>query len=196
VQQETFTEKSKQYIQNISVLSNTYLIDNEIDATQQTISLMYSGYGPSEEDLRKIKETALTFDIDTSKIDIISGTDAEILRQSTNRYISETQELEGKLNAVTSNLQNTQNTLDSIRNIPKIGENLLMEIKKLYPQINTCSYAETIIYQNSTQSSLIPMIIFTSKKTLNRTDQNKISEWVQTRVNNKDAKTIFELNKL
>ncbi len=66
---------------------------------------MYSGYGPSEEDLRKIKETALTFDIDTSKIDIISGTDAEILRQSTNRYISETQELEGKLNAVTSNLQ-------------------------------------------------------------------------------------------
>jgi hypothetical protein len=133
---------------------------------------------------------------DTSKVDIVSGTDAEMLKQSTKRYISETQELEGKLNAVTSQLQNTQNTLDSIRNIPKIGENLLMEIKKLYPQINTCSYAETIIYQNSTQSSLIPMIIFTSKKTLNRTDQNKISEWVQTRVNNKDAKTIFELNKL
>ena len=142
----------------------------------------------------KIKETALVFDLDTSKIDIISGTDAEILRQSTNRYISETQELEGKLNAANSNLKNTQNTLDSIRNIPKIGENLLMEIKKLYPQIEACSYAETIIYQDSIQSSLIPMVIFTTEKTLNRSDQDKISEWVQTRVNNNDAKTYFEFN--
>lgn len=194
VQQENFTEKSKQYIQNISALSNTYLIDNNIDANQRTISLMYSGYGPSEEDMIKIKETALVFDLDTSKIDIISGTDAEILRQSTNRYISETQELEGKLNAANSNLKNTQNTLDSIRNIPKIGENLLMEIKKLYPQIEACSYAETIIYQDSIQSSLIPMVIFTTEKTLNRSDQDKISEWVQTRVNNNDAKTYFEFN--
>lgn len=192
VQQERFTEKSKLYVQNVSALGSTYLIDSDIDANHRTISLMYSGYGPSEEEMRKVKETALTFGVDTSKINIISGTDAEILRQSTKRYMSETQELEGKLNAVNTTLQSTQNRLDSVRNLPKIGENLLMEIRKLYPQITTCSYSETIIYQDTTRSELIPMVVFSSERAMSRTDKKKISEWVQTRVNNKDAKTHFE----
>ena len=50
VQQENFSEKSKRYLHDISVLDNTYLIDSDIDVAKRTISMIYSGYGPSEED--------------------------------------------------------------------------------------------------------------------------------------------------
>lgn len=192
VQQENFSEKSKRYLHDISVLDNTYLIDSDIDVAKRTISMIYSGYGPSEEGLKTIKETALTYGIDTSKVDIVSGTDAEMLKQSTKRYISETQELEGKLNAVTSQLKNTQDSLFCVKNIPKLGESLLKEIQSLYPQIDACSYAETVTYQDTIQSARVPMVIFSSKQTLNRNDRRKISTWVQTRVNNENAKIYFE----
>ena len=58
VQQENFSEKSKRYLHDISVLDNTYLIDSDIDVAKRTISMIYSGYGPSEEGLKTIKETA------------------------------------------------------------------------------------------------------------------------------------------
>ena len=55
--------------------------------------------------MMKVKETALVFQLDTTKIVIVSGTDAEILKQSTSRYRTEAQELESKLNATTAGLQ-------------------------------------------------------------------------------------------
>ena len=132
------------------------------------------------------------FQLDTARIKIISGTDAEVLRQSTMRFRTEADELESKLNATTSTLKMTQNRLDSVQNIPAMGENLLKEITKLYPQISTCSYSETIIYADTTQTKRIPMVVFTSDRVINRTDRNKISEWVQTRLENKETKTLFE----
>lgn len=191
VQKENFTEKSRSYMQSISVLDNTYLIENKIDANQKTIELLYSGYGPSEEDMERIKETALVFQLDTAKISIFSGADAEILRQSTSRYLTETQELENKLNVTTSNLQKTQSRLDSVHNIPTMGENLLREIRKIYPQINTCSYSETIVYRDTTQSQRVPLVVFTSERNIVRQDRTKITDWVQERLNNKNAITYF-----
>lgn len=192
VQKENFNEKVNRYVQNISVLDNTYLVESDIDANQRLVSLLYSGYGPSEADLQKIKETALLFQLDTAKIKILSGTDAEVLRQSTMRFRTEAQELESKLNATASTLQQTQSRLDSVRNIPTMGENLLKEITKLYPQISTCSYSETIIYADTVQTERLPMVVFTSDKVIGRADRSKISDWVQTRLENKKAKTLFE----
>jgi uncharacterized hydrophobic protein (TIGR00271 family) len=146
VQQENFNEAANRYIQNISVLKNAYLLESNVDVNHRSIDLVYSGYGLSDEDMAKVKETALVFQLDTTKIGVISGADAEILRQSTSRYRTEAQELENKLNATTAGLQVAKSQLDSVLNIPTKGEYLLKEIRELYPQITACSYSETIFY--------------------------------------------------
>lgn len=191
VQKERFTENTNRYLQNISVLNSSYLIEAKVDENLQTISLLYSGYGPSEEELVQLKDKALIFQLDTSKINIIKGADAEILLQSTSRYLTEAQELENRLNITTTLLQQTQLKLDSIHNIPAMGENLLKEIKQIYPQIESCSYAESIVFADTTRSQRLPVVIFTSAKAIGQNEQNKISEWIQVRLNNKAAKTYF-----
>ena len=192
VQQENFNEAANRYIQNISVLKNAYLLESNVDVNHRSIDLVYSGYGLSDEDMAKVKETALVFQLDTTKIGVISGADAEILRQSPSRYRTEAQELENKLNATTAGLQVAKSQLDSVLNIPTKGEYLLKEIRELYPQITACSYSETILYEDTTKSELLPMVIFKSSRAINRTDRNKISSWIETRLQNENAKTYFE----
>lgn len=192
VRKERFSESSNRYLQEISILSGSYLIEAKVDPNQSSISLLYSGYGPNEEELVQIKEKALIFQLDTSKISIIEGADAEILKQSASRYLTEAQELENKLNITTSSLKKAQWRLDSIQNIPGMGENLLKEIRQIYPQMESCSYAESVIFTDTTRSERIPIVVFTSKKELNRNEQKKITEWVQVRLNNKATKTYFE----
>ncbi|MDD2245675.1 MAG: TIGR00341 family protein [Proteiniphilum sp.] len=192
VRKERFSESSNRYLQEISILSGSYLIEAKVDPNQSSISLLYSGYGPNEEELVQIKEKALIFQLDTSKISIIEGADAEILKQSASRYLTEAQELENKLNITTSSLKKAQWRLDSIQNIPGLGENLLKEIRQIYPQMESCSYAESVIFTDTTRSERIPIVVFTSKKELNRNEQKKITEWVQVRLNNKATKTYFE----
>ncbi|ULB35788.1 TIGR00341 family protein [Proteiniphilum propionicum] len=192
VKKERFSESSNRYLQEISILSGSYLIEAKVDPNQSSISLLYSGYGPNEEELVQIKEKALIFQLDTSKISIIEGADAEILKQSASRYLTEAQELENKLNITTSSLKKAQWRLDSIQNIPGMGENLLKEIRQIYPQMKSCSYAESVIFTDTTRSERIPIVVFTSKKELNRNEQKKITEWVRVRLNNKATKTYFE----
>lgn len=192
VRKERFSESSNRYLQEISILSGSYLIEAKVDPNQSSISLLYSGYGPNEEELVQIKEKALIFQLDTSKISIIEGADAEILKQSASRYLTEAQELENKLNITTSSLKKAQWRLDSIQNIPGMGENLLKEIRQIYPQMKSCSYAESVIFTDTTRSGRIPIVVFTSKKELNRNEQKKITEWVRVRLNNKATKTYFE----
>ncbi len=192
VQQENFNEAANRYIQNISVLKSAYLLESNVDVNHRSIDLVYSGYGLSDEDMMKVKETALVFQLDTTKIVIVSGTDAEILKQSTSRYRTEAQELENKLNATTAGLQVAKNQLDSVLNIPTKGEYLLKEIRELYPQITACSYSETIVYEDTIKSELLPMVIFKSSRAINRADRNKISSWIETRLQNENVKTFFE----
>lgn len=191
VEKEHFSENSDRYLQYVSVLSNCYLIETKVDQNLQTISLLYSGYGPSEEELVQIKDNALLFQLDTSKINILKGVDSEILQQRTSRYLTEAQELENRLNITNSTLQKTQLKLDSIHNIPTLGEHLLKEIKQIYPQIESCSYSESIVFGDTTKSQRLPVVIFSAGKAIDRRDQNKISEWIQVRLDNKIAKTYF-----
>ncbi len=192
VQQENFNEAANRYIQSISVLKSAYLLESNVDVNQRSINLVYSGYGLSDEDMVKVKESALVFQLDTTKIGVISGADAEILKQSTSRYRTEAQELENKLNATSAGLQAAKSQLDSVLNIPTKGEYLLKEIRELYPQISACSYSETIVYEDTTRSELLPMVVFKSSRAINRADRDKISSWIETRLQNEKAKTYFE----
>lgn len=192
VQQEDFIDKTNRYIKDVSVMNSAYLLERNVDANQRSIQLLYSGYGLSDEEINKVKERALIHRLDTAKISIVRGADAEILKQSTNRYRTEAQEIESKLNAANATLRQTQEQIDSIRNIPTKGNLLLLEIKKIYPQINTCSYAHTIVYGDTTKMGQRPLVVFTSDKAVSRTDQHKISEWLKARLKTKEVVTYFE----
>ena len=68
--------------------------------------------------------------------------------------------------------------------------------QSLYPQIDACSYAETVTYQDTIQSARVPMVIFSSKQTLNRNDRRKISTWSTNTSQQRECKNIFRIKQL
>jgi len=128
---------------------------------------------------------------------ISQGFDASLVQENVRKYQSESERLNSQLAATIFALRQTESRVDSIRNIPLFGEKILGEIKPLYPQIQSCSYSETYLFttvNDSTRRSVMtPVVIFTVPRNgLRVSDRNKIEEWLKSRLDNPNAKTVFE----
>ena len=192
VQNERFSQKASKFINEISVTEGNYLLDKRLNLSSRNIDLIYSGYELSEESRRNIKTKALLYQIDTSKIVINSAANLSILDQSKQIFESEKDMLSKKLNATEYMLQSTEKKLDSLQQIPAKGDVILKEIKPLYPQISSCSYSETFIYSDSVKSAKVPLVImFAKKASLKNSDKQKIEDWLKSRLQNSNVKTLF-----
>lgn len=189
VQDEKFAENSKKFIEKVSIKDNSYLIDQDVNAQTRTINLIYSGYGISDKAIEDVKLTAMHFQLDTTNIIIKAGTDATILEQTTQRMHTETEKMNSQLNLVNFALKKSEETLDSIKKVPYLGGVLLSEIKQLYPQIYSCSYAETYQYQDSAER--VSLVVLQSKNTIYRNDRTKIRNWLKERIEKDNVEVVF-----
>lgn len=76
-----------------------------------------------------------------------------------------------------------------------MGKQILDEIKVLYPQIKSCSYAESVLFNDSTsQAEKIEIIIFKlDGKRIERAEQKKITGWLQKRLKSTRIEVFFQI---
>ncbi len=193
VQEENFSNNANKFIKEISVIDNNYLLEQNIDVSEKSIDLIYSGYSISDKLMNKIRQSALINNIDTTKIKVNNVSDADIINQQTQKRLTEAEILNNKLVTISNSLDKVNHKYDSILNLPHIGRKLLVEIQQVYPQLNTCSYSETIVYADSVKSNRIPVVIFgTKKRQISNIEKQKITSWVKIRLSNNETKVIFE----
>ena len=197
VQNENFSQHAEYFISQVSVVEGNYLQKSNINPSNKNVDLVYNGYGLSPKHIDSIKLVAFFNKIDTAKLSISQGFEASFVQENTRRYQSETEVLNNRLNATTFALKQAENRIDSIRNIPALGERLLSEIQPLYPQISGCSYTETFSYfmrkDSILRSNRTPLVIFTvSRNTLRTTDKNKIGEWLKSRLEKPEVLTYYD----
>ncbi|MEA4995510.1 MAG: TIGR00341 family protein [Petrimonas sp.] len=197
VQNENFSQHAEYFISQVSVVEGNYLQKSNINPSNKNVDLVYNGYGLSPKHIDSIKLVAFFNKIDTAKLSISQGFEASFVQENTRRYQSETEILNNRLNATTFALRQAENRIDSIRNIPALGEKLLSEIQPLYPQINGCSYTETFSYfmrkDSILRSNRTPLVIFTVPRNALRTaDKNKIGEWLKSRLEKPEVLTYYD----
>lgn len=189
VQNEKFSENAKKFINNVSVQKNSYLLESDINPATKTIRLIYSGYGVNDTVKKEIKTIAHKLDLDTSRLNIFSGSIERELFPEKQKMLTETEELNQKLSATTFALQQNQNKLDSIKSNDHKGKIILDELKKFYPQVKSCSYFITYIHPDTVKK---PIVIYTADKYIGRNDKNKIIDWTKSRLTNENTMVYFE----
>lgn len=197
VQNENFSQHAEYFISQVSVVEGNYLQKSNINPSNKNVDLVYNGYGLSPKHIDSIKLVAFFNKIDTAKLSISQGFEASFVQENTRRYQSETEVLNNRLNATTFALKQAENRIDSIRNIPALGERLLSEIQPLYPQISGCSYTETFSYfmrkDSILRSNRTPLVVFTVPRNALRTaDKNKIGEWLKNRLEKPEVLTYYD----
>jgi len=183
VRKEKFKALAEEYVSKVVVWEGNYLMDSKIDPDTKEITLIYGGneFDDKAEDLLRTKAKDLR--LGDAKIIIEQGlkfNDLSKLESRTNEIASQQ---ENEITRLRSALLMKQSSIDSMEVLPEMGESLLKEIKTIYPQIQSCSYAPTYMYVDSIEKSRLTNIVyFTSSDTLSIHDKNKIKRWLKSRL--------------
>lgn len=188
VQNEKFNENAIAYCQNIRDIDGTFLLEKEIDVKNRTIQLTYGGNSLLEKDKKKIRNRANQFDLKKTKIIINQGFS---LNQSS---LNEADALRTQISQLNNALNHVKNSRDSLINKPKIGNDLYREIKALYPFIQSCSYAETRVYNDSIQTDQnTALVVFTIPEfSLDETSKNDLKNWLTERLETQQLRLLFD----
>lgn len=190
VQKERFTEEANKYVANVSFIEGNFLLKSIIDFKPKSITLIYGGSVMDEAQKKRIKEKATFFALDDTQVKIEQGLNVEILDKKN----AEVQKLRDELNLYSMMLKKEEIQIDSISKGKYLGKNILTEIKNLYPQIESCYYADSYTYNESTHDSIkTELVVFSlNKKFLPTRERRKISKWLQARLKVDNIKVLYD----
>ncbi len=190
IQKEKFIENADKYISNVSNFEGNFLLKSQVDASKKSIVLVYAGKNLTEIQKELITEKSTNFNLNQPKITIEQGLAFEDIDTKN----TETAKLRNELFNITNLLSTNQLQLDSIAKIPYTGHYLLNELRKFYPQLKTCSYAQTLQFTDTTNTPNRTRLIVlsTDKVGISNADKTKIEEFIKTRLNEEKVKVIYE----
>lgn len=189
VKAERFTESANKFIAEVSVFEGSYLLKNEIDARNKQISLVYGGSDLTQENKQEIKKRAVSYSLSDAKLIFKQGFSYNEGKENVNQI----DKLKTEVNRLNLALKEKQKTTDSIISKPIIGKQLLNEVKTLFPEIKSCSYSETVSFQDSTKIDKVKIVVMeTTKKGLTTDARKRINEWLKKRLESEKVKTFFE----
>jgi hypothetical protein len=139
-----------------------------------------------KESISRLREKAKDLSLEEAEIIIKQGLKVNDFSKLNSANEISTQK-EQEISRLKVALMMKQESLDSLNKIPTTGQSLLKELRTLFPDLESCSYAPTTMYIDSTNSSLSTAIVyFTARDTISQIDQSRIKHFVETRLKTKD----------
>jgi uncharacterized hydrophobic protein (TIGR00271 family) len=190
VQKEKFIENATEFVKTISVVEGHYLLKNEIKPVKKTIVLFYAGASLSEIQKKNIRDKAKYFSLDNVEIEFPQGLSADEITSKN----SEGDNLKAEMNRLTLLVSAKENKLDSLSKMNYFGQQILNEIKTLYPQIIKCSYAVSFEFIDAkSKPEKVEIVVFTTKgNNLRGSERSKIENWLKTKLASEKIKVFFE----
>ncbi|HRE41444.1 MAG TPA: TIGR00341 family protein [Ignavibacteria bacterium] len=190
IRQEKFTESVTKFTKNVSLFEGNYLLNYEINPNSRRIKLIYGGSDFSDEQKNSIKERAKLFELSDAEISFQQG----LSYTSLTNNISEMDMLKNEIARLKLMLQEKSDQFDSLKGESTVGQNLLKEIKSIYPDISELSFSNTGIYVDTLKTSQPAIVIYIKAKpnSLNPKDKTKINDWLKVKFPQTNLKLFYE----
>ncbi|MBN2522086.1 MAG: DUF389 domain-containing protein [Bacteroidales bacterium] len=190
VQKEKFVDNATKYVQNVSVVEGNYLLRNEIDPKNRSILLVYGGTALDATQKQEIINKGKDFSLKKAVIEIRQGLSFdEITKKS-----SEVDNLKVEMNRLTLMLKDKERQVDSLYLRSHLGREVLDEIVTLYPQIISCSFADSYVFNDTLpEPERIEIIVFaTMYNSLTDIEKEKVESWLRARLKTDRIKVFYE----
>lgn len=189
VQNERFQQNATRFTENVGIVGGNYLLKSNIVPDSRKITLVYGGNSLTEEHKQSIRDKMNDFMIGDAELIITQGFSFSAAPGTT----TEIDNLKGEVNRLRAALMEKEKELDSLAVERVFGKQLLDEVRTMFPQIQSCSYSETVIFNRSGNQEKISLITMTEGgKRLSRSDRAKINRWLAQRVKPKLIKTYYD----
>jgi uncharacterized hydrophobic protein (TIGR00271 family) len=190
VQKEKFNERASKFVSSVTIVEGNYLLDYTISPSSKSVNLVYIGTTLNENQIELINEKANFFSIDKSKLFIKQGFSIN----DKNGKNTEIENLKIELNRLHQEIRSKDELLNAYNKQKDIGNQLLSELIAFYPDIGSCAYSESTLFQSDqTDSRPIAMILIKTKsQKLKNSEKEKIRKWLKSRLNAKQIEIYFE----
>jgi len=188
-QKEKFQQHATLFVGSINIVAGNYLLKNEIDPAHNRITLVYGGNSLTEEHKKTIRGRLKDFSIEDAEVTILQGFSfSEALGKTT-----ELDNLKGQNNQLLAALNENKKQLDSIKTRTSLGQQLLAELRVLYPQVTACTYAESFEYGGTDQPETVAIVLVAYEgRLLKKSDEATITRWLTARVHAGRIRTYFD----
>lgn len=184
VQNEKFTEKSKNFIESINVFEGNYLLKSNIDASKKVLTLGFAGNQLDDNYKSKVYKKAIAFGIDSTNIVF-----QKALTFSQESNLTKSDYLQSEINRLQAFIELQKQKKDSLN---FIGNQILKETNTLYPELKSCAFAVTKNYSTIDSIENVTLISFTSSKKFDTTEYQRLRKWLSSRLNTENVKIIIE----
>jgi len=189
VQKERFITGANDYIKSVSYYEGNYLLRHEINPEKKSLVLVYGGGTLSEAAKKRLIGLAENFHLGKASLTIETALPMDEFvksREESERMNSEVQRLQVMV-------QRYKTQYEALSKVSDTGKKLLGEARAIFPELISCSYAETKIYTvPGSEGKDISVVVFGYKGTLDKNTQEKIHAWLVERLGRTNIKTVFE----
>ena len=189
VQEERFTQGASKYISNVTVFEGNYLLKSNINSEKREITLLYGGNSLSTSQKQNIVNKSKDFNLD-GKIKVEQGFSINETGSS-----KEVQKLQDQILKLSAELNNKQAVIDTLSSNQTFGLTLLTEINTLFPQIYSCTFADSKLFKlDSEQPITSCIVILGTKEEISQVEKAKIKKWLQKRIQCENIELIVNVS--
>lgn len=195
VQKEAFMERSSRFTRNVSIVEGTYLLKEQVDPDNKTITLIYGGNTLNDLQKKAIGEKARDFSLNDVKLIFQQGFSIDDVQNRDTQRDGQLDTMKAEINRLQLILSEKDKLEEKQKARLMLGRQILSEIKPLYPQIIGCTYAEASAFGSfaETDGQKTDVVVFKIKSgTLKGADKRKINGWLKSRIEGKNIKVFFE----
>lgn len=190
---QRFADNASRFISNVTEFEGNFLLRHEIKPERKEIVLYYAGNDLTKEQKQRIKNKAKDFGLpESTNLQVNQGLSFRELDANSIQL----EKIRSELQRVKNELTQKDNQLMELANKNKVGEDLLSEIKTLYPQTDVCIYSEGQVFGEKQDTLVdgnsINLVVFHSY-TRPYTDEEKtqIRKWVRKRLKTEAIRVYF-----
>ena len=189
VQQNRYTQKAEKFIDSevaVQPIANVYLLDQEIDAQNEKITLTYGGELIPKDRQEFMRRNLSSFGLEETSLIIKQGfanlKDKEVI----NPLRAELMAKKEQIKTLEKELSRKNGDLDSIQMLTQIGSQVFNELKAQYQNVSSLTMQPGIKYTDSIANNAW-MVQICHDSILATNDQTRIRSWLQARVNGEEV---------
>ena len=194
VQQDRYMQKAMRFVKSEIAkhpTKNSFLLDNEIDASEEIITLIYGGENISKEEINSLEKNLIDFNLEETKLDIQIGFGKKE-EDEINPLAAELLTKEQKIQDIEEKLDKATQKLDSVQNINIVSGKIFKELKAQYETVISLSMQPSIEFKDSSNLE-VWLVYIKLNQVLNEEDETRILAWLQERVGNKNIYIYYKV---
>ncbi|WP_134090057.1 DUF389 domain-containing protein [Olivibacter sp. XZL3] len=189
VQREKFKQEAARFIKNETYIEGDYLLKSDIDPLEQSIHLTYGGKLIPETAKAQLQERLKNYALTGAKVSIQQGFSFSEVGDD----LLELTQQQAEINRLRSELSLNLRRQDSLQQKNRLGQQLLKELKPMFPEVQACATAEQIFYSDSLKVYRYHSLTLQSRD-VKKTSASKarITDWYRNRLQEDSVQVYIE----